>query len=161
MWNSKNVFWSKLWSPSETHNSFTVFILTLNVKKFDRLEFSEKNFTISKSLITQTREKCYSYVLSRPDFLMVWTSNGILFVHFYFFLFRNNVIKGYLDESGFRHCYGNFYESAIPKVTWSATSKFLLHNHEAHWQEHFKKHNGWRFYEHELRYVLILSSRLK
>ena len=119
MWNSKNVFWSKLWSPSETHNSFTVFILTLNVKKFDRLEFSEKNFTISKSLITQTREKCYSYVLSRPDFLMVWTSNGILFVHFYFFLFRSNVIKGYLDESDFRHCYGNFYESAIPKVTWS------------------------------------------
>ena len=129
MWNSKNVFWSKLWSPSETHNSFAVFMLTLNVKKFDRLEFSEKNFAISKSLITQTREKCYSYVLSRPDFLMVWTSNGILFVHFYFFLFWR---KRYLDESDFRQCYGNFYESAIPKVTWSQllqSSFFIITRH--------------------------------
>ena len=35
------------------------------------------------------------------------------------FLFRRNVRKGYLDESDFRHCYGNFFESAILKVNGS------------------------------------------
>ena len=34
-----------------------------------------------------------------------------------YFLFRTNVRKGYLDESDFRHCYSNFFEGAIRKVT--------------------------------------------
>ena len=38
---------------------------------------------------------------------------------FLFLLFRSNVRKGYQDESDFRHCYGNFFESAIPEVTGS------------------------------------------
>ena len=36
---------------------------------------------------------------------------------FHFFLFRSNVRKGYLDESDFRHCFGNFFESALAKVS--------------------------------------------
>ena len=34
---------------------------------------------------------------------------------FLFILFRSNVRKGYLDESDFRHCSGNLFQSAIPK----------------------------------------------
>ena len=34
---------------------------------------------------------------------------------FLFILFRNNIRKGYLDESDFRHCFGNLFESVIPK----------------------------------------------
>ena len=33
------------------------------------------------------------------------------------FFFRITVRKRCLDESGFRHCYGNFFESVILKVT--------------------------------------------
>ena len=44
-----------------------------------------------------------------------------------------------MDESGFRHCYGNFFESAILKVTWSQLySNFFLNNCEVHGQQYFK-----------------------
>ena len=51
------------------------------------------------------------------------------------FLFRTNGKKGHLDESDFCHCYGNFFKTAILKVTWyQLYSKFLLINYKAHWQ---------------------------
>ena len=40
-------------------------------------------------------------------------------VFIFIFLFRSHVRKGYLDESDFRHCYGDFSESAIPEATGS------------------------------------------
>ena len=63
--------------------------------------------------------KVESHVLSGPDFWLVWRGHGILciYVCFSIFLFRSNVRRGYLDESDFRHCFGNFFESAIPKVS--------------------------------------------
>ena len=36
---------------------------------------------------------------------------------FILFFFRSNVRKGYLDESDFHHCFGNFFESVIPEVS--------------------------------------------
>ena len=34
-----------------------------------------------------------------------------------------------------------FFERGILKVTWSHLwSKFLLHNYEAHWKQHFERH---------------------
>ena len=57
-----------------------------------------------------------------------------------FFFFRINVRKRNLDESGFRHCYGNFFESAILKVTWSQLySKFFLNKCEVHGQQQYFK----------------------
>ena len=110
-----------------------------------RVELSEKFLSLPRhgdiilNSMTQTREKWDSHVLSRPDFCMVWICHGIPCVHFYF-LFRTNVRKRYLDESDFHHCYGNFLESVILKVTWShLCSKFLLNNYEAHWQEYFER----------------------
>ena len=97
--------------------------------KLDRLEFSEKNFAFTESFITQTREKWDSQVLSAPDFWMVWKCHGILCVHLYFFLFRGNVRKGYLDDSDLSHFY------------WiTAMLKFLLNNYEAYWEQHFEGH---------------------
>ena len=70
--------------------------------------------------MTQTLEKWDSHVLSGPDFWMVWRCHGILCIYVYFsFFFKSNVRRGYLDESDFRHCFGNCFESAIPKVSWS------------------------------------------
>ena len=66
-------------------------------------------------------------LLCRLDFWMVCRCHGILCVHL-FFLFRSNIRKDYLGESDFRHCYGHFSESAIPKVTW-LQRKFLLNNY--------------------------------
>ena len=43
--------------------------------------------------------------------------------------FRTNVKKGYLNDSVFRHCYGNFLECAILKVTFD-------HNYV---QQHFER----------------------
>ena len=62
-------------------------------------------------------------------------------MYIFIFLFRTSIRKRYLDESDFRHCYGNFFESAILKVTWSQQySKFFLNNCEVHWQQHFERH---------------------
>ena len=45
------------------------------------------------------------------------------------------------SENDFRHCYGHFFANAILKVTWSKVcSKFLLKNHETHWQQDFERH---------------------
>ena len=47
-----------------------------------------------------------------------WYGDAMVFCVFIFifFFFRSNVRKGYLNESDLRRCYGNFIESAIPKV---------------------------------------------
>ena len=56
------------------------------------------------------------------DLTFEWYEDGMVFRLFIFiFLFRTNVIKGYLDESVFRHCYGIF-----PKVSFW---KLLDHNY--------------------------------
>ena len=112
--------------------------------KFLTLELSEKTLLSPKlgdmilNSMTQIREMWDSHVLSRYDFRMVWRCPGIPCVHFCFFCLES---KTYLDESGFRNCYGNFFESAILKVTLTQLcSKFLLNNYEAHWQQHFERH---------------------
>ena len=78
--------------------------------------------------------------MSRPHFWMVWRCHGIPCVHFYF-LFWTIIRKRYFDESDFHHCYGNFFESAIPNVVWSQLySKFFLNSCEVHWPKHFESH---------------------
>ena len=134
VWNSKNVFFKQSINPvRSTYNLFTVFMLPLNVNWVCQARVSRKNFAFTKtcrylilSSMTQTREKWDCHVLSRPDFWMVWRCHSILFFYFYLFiylfifvcLFRSSVKKGYLDESNFHHCCGNFLEKAILKVTW-------------------------------------------
>ena len=67
---------------------------------------------------------------------MTWYSTCLLLL----FLFRTNGKKGDLDENDFRHGYGIFFESGILKVTWwQLSSKSLLNNYEAHWQQHFER----------------------
>ena len=60
------------------------------------------------------------------DVTFEWYGDAMVFCVFMFifliFLFKSNVRRGYLDESDFRHCFGNFFESAIPKVSWSQLS---------------------------------------
>ena len=82
---------------------------------FVRLELSEKTLSLPKygdiilNSMTQTREKWESKVLGRPDFWMVCV--------YCYSLFRTNSKKEHLNKNDFRRCYGNFFESAILKVT--------------------------------------------
>ena len=75
------------------------------------------------------------------------------------FLFRTKGKKGHLeDENDFRHCYGNFFESGILKVTWSQLgSKPPLTNYKAHWQQ---IPYSSIFYRHGSKCVLNLLLRL-
>ena len=106
-------------------------------------ELSEKNLPLPKhgymilNCMIQTSEKwgcCW----------IVWRCH-VFRVFIFIVLFRINIRKGYLDESVFRHCYGNFFESVILKVTWSQLClKFLLKNCEAHSKQHFEEILQWK-----------------
>ena len=91
--------------------------------------------------MTQTREKWDSLILSRAGIIMVGRCDCIPCFYFLFliFLFRSNGIKEHLDKNDFRHGYGNYFKSAVLKITWfQLRSKFFLNNYEAHWQRHLK-----------------------
>ena len=61
----------------------------------------------------------------------------VFWVFIFYFLFRSNDKKEHLDENHFRHGYGNYFKSAVLKVTWfQLCSTFFLNNYEAHWQRH-------------------------
>ena len=63
----------------------------------------------------------------------------VLRVLIFIFLFGTNSYKKHLDENNFSHPYGNFFESAVLKVTWlQLCLKFFLSNYEAHWQRHLR-----------------------
>ena len=72
-----------------------------------------KQENIILNSMTQTKGKWSSLALSR----LVRRCHGIPYFHFYYFFFRTNGKKGRLDENDFRHGYGNYFESAILKVT--------------------------------------------
>ena len=57
------------------------------------------------------------------DFTFEWYGDTIVYmcIHFYFFLFRSNIRKRYLDESDFRYLSGNLFE--VPFL------RFPDHNH--------------------------------
>ena len=78
------------------------------------------------------------------------------------FLFRTNAKKGCLNEYVFRHCFSNFFESAILKVTWWQPCLVFLLNMRGTLTTAFGKTSyRWRFYGRGSRYVLILSWRLE
>ena len=45
------------------------------------------------------------------------TYEGAMVFRIFIFIFRTNGKKEHLDEKDFRHGYGNYFESAILKVT--------------------------------------------
>ena len=76
---------------------------------------------------------------------------------FFIFLFRSNGKNEHLDENHFRHAYGNYFKSAVLKVTW-----FQLCWKFSTITRHID--NGisnilysWRFYGHGSTYMLIFS----
>ena len=62
--------------------------------------------------MTQTRETPLPCV----EITFEWYEGGLVF-RIFIFLFRINGQKAHLDENDFRHCYGNFFKSAVLKVT--------------------------------------------
>ena len=62
--------------------------------------------------MTHTRETPLPCV----EITFEWYEGGLVF-RIFIFLFRINGQKAHLDENDFRHCYGNFFKSAVLKVT--------------------------------------------
>ena len=68
--------------------------------------------------MTQTREKWDFLVLSKADFYMVARKVRWCFVFsFFILLFRSNGKTEHLDDNDFRHGCGNYFKSAVLKVT--------------------------------------------
>ena len=76
-----------------------------------------KHADIILNSMTQTREKWDSLVLSRADFCMVGRCRGMPCFHFFIFLFRSNGKNEHLDENDFRYGFGDYFTSAVLKVT--------------------------------------------
>ena len=130
--------------------------------KFDRSEFSEKNFAFTKSSVTQTKEKWDSRVLSTPNFWMVWRCHGILCVYFYFFCLEATLgkdtkmratsatVMAIFSRVLFRKLLDHSHDKVSPQqLRGTLTTSF--------WRTPY----SWRFYGHGSRYVLIISSRLQ
>ena len=87
-----------------------------------------------------------------------WYEGTMVFSVFIFiFLFRSSdKKKKHLDENDCRHGYGNYFKSAILKVTWyqlfSKFSTITRHIDNSIW----KKLYSWRFHGHGSIYVLII-----
>ena len=63
----------------------------------------------------------------------------VFHIFIFIFLVRTNGKKEHLDANDFHHSYGNYFESAIMKVTWyQLCSKFFLNIYKGHWQWHLK-----------------------
>ena len=105
--------------------------------------------------MTQTREKWGSLVLSRTDFCVVGRYHGILCFQFLFFLFRSNGKNEHLDENNFRHVHGNYFKSAVLKVTWLQLCflKITRHIGNGIWKILY----SWRFYGNGSIYTSIFS----
>ena len=63
--------------------------------------------------MTQTKVKWNFLALSR-----LYEGPMVFPIFIFIFLFRTNGKKEHLDEKDFRQGYGNYFESAILKVTW-------------------------------------------
>ena len=148
----RNIFINLCWitkTLSETSNKHShKHMLTLNANLDCQVRVIRKIFAFTKTwkYITKLHDP-NKKKMGLPYFDWTWLLNGmkmpwysVCSFFFFFFLFRTNINKGYLDESDFRHCYGIFFKSAILKVTWTQLwSMFLLNNYEAHLQQHFER----------------------
>ena len=96
------------------------------------------NMKTLPNYMTQTRGKWNSLYWVQRTFERY--ENAMLFCVFIFtFLFWTKVFKEDFDENNFLHCYDDFLEGAILKVTWShISSKFFLNNYDANWQWYLK-----------------------
>ena len=109
---------------------------SIPLTKVVRLDSSEKNMPLPKRGVI---------ILIVPYFGQTWLLNGIRChiiscAHFYF-LFRINVRKRYLNERAFHHCYGNFFERAILKYhsyIQRSFSSIVRHNDNSIYERHPK-----------------------
>ena len=140
--------------------------------KFVKLQLYEKNFAFTKTWTCNA--KLQDPNKRKVGFSCFWLLNGIKMPWYSLrsFLFFCLEPKRCLDESDFRHCYGEFFESASLKVNFKVvlqTSNFILVMFKVPSQQlrgaltaaFWKTPNSWIFYRNESRYVLIFSSRLE
>ena len=94
---------------------------TLNVDEDWRVRIIGKTLPLPRhkdiilNSMTQTKEKWDS--LSRADICMVGRCHGIPCFHFFISLFRSHGKREHMDENDFRHGDGNYFKSALVKVT--------------------------------------------
>ena len=130
----------------EIHNSFNVFVPTLNVNDVCQARVNSRSLSFiqkweNNSKSPCAKEKCDSLALSRSDLWMVWRCHGIPRVYCYYFYLEPTVRKDTWMRTASVTVMVTFFESGILKVTWSQLcSKSLLNKYEAHWQQHFERY---------------------
>ena len=116
----------------QTLNAKNVYQVSVNSRNFGFIQTWGNNIKVSPC----SKQKGNVTPLFWVDLKMPWYYSVCSLL---LFLFRTNGKGGQLDENDLRHCYGNFSEGDIFKVTWSQLClKFLLNNYEAHWKQHFE-----------------------
>ena len=96
---------------------------------------------IALNSMSQTKEKCNSFVLSRSYLWMVWRCHGIPCVYRYCFCLEPTVRKDTWMRTISVTVMVILFEISILKVTWlQLCSKFLLKNYKPHWKQCFKRY---------------------
>ena len=117
----------------EIHNSFNVFIQTVNVNDVSQVRVNSRNLGFTQTWENNTKspcakEKCDSLVLSRSDLWMVWRCHGIPRVYCYYF----------------------YLEPTVRKDTWMRTASVTV-------MVTFSKVAFWKLLDHS--YVQIVPSQ--
>ena len=118
-------------------------MLTLIVNYVCQVRVVRKNFAFTEMWRCNTKLHDPSErKVGLPCFEQIWllnSMNAMVFRVFilYFFLFRTNFKKGYLNESYFCHCYDDFFKSAILKVTWKLPGRIYIQSFFSTFTRHF------------------------
>ena len=152
----------------EIHNSFNIFMQTLNVNDVSQVRVNSRNLGFTQTWENNTKspcakEECDSLVLSRSDLWMIWKMSCYSACLLLLFLFRTNDKKGHLDENGFRHYYGNVFRKWHSE-SYLITAMFKVPSQELRgtlttvfWKIPYSS----LFYGHGSTCMLNLSSRLR
>ena len=127
------------------HNSFNVFMKTLNVNEVCQVRVNSRNLGFIQTWENNTKSPCSKQKRNMTPLFWVdlifecYKDDMVFRVFIVVILVRTSVKKRHLDENGFRNCYGNFFRILLVNITWSQLgSKSLLNSYEAHWQQHFE-----------------------
>ena len=150
----------------EIHNSFNVFVQTLNVNQVCQVRVNSGNLGFTQTWENNTMPNktemwlhCFEQIWRLNGMKISWYSAYLLLL----FLFRANGKKGRLDEHNFRHCYGFFFlkrlsESYVITATFKVPSQQIQGTlTTAFWKIPCSS----LFYGHRSACVLNLSSRLR
>ena len=129
---------------SELHNSFNVFMQTLNVDEVFQVRVNSRIFSFTQTWENNT--KSHKQKRNMTPFFWInltfeWYEDHMVFCYCSYFCLEPAVRKDTWMRTTSVTVMVIFFESGILKVAWSQLcSKSLLNNYETHWQQHFERY---------------------